>query len=142
MRGFTGDFYNGHRVFIRSEYEACHRGVSEVDRLGELLGATYDSLVTAMIKAEEKDLSLLYRRHSYLLDTKLIEGSSYKSCWHPYKRGYVHSITGEYVVGELPLRDSYPCWCLRAPGGYNHYNANRMAGDLSALALGIMALFG
>lgn len=114
MRGFTGDFYNGVPVFIRSEYEEAHQGMSEIERLNEYLGLNSDNPVTLFTYIEQNDISLLYGQKDLRTDMLLRDCEDWQLMWKPYESGWVHKITGEYVKGNFPNRDSYPFWCLYA----------------------------
>ena len=117
MKGFTGDYYDGIPVFIREDYEAAHVGEGQVERLGELLGVVFDgNIVTATeYAASHGKERLLYRSRSPFTDDNLRGGQTGGHLWAPYKSGWVHKITGEYVEGSRPDRDSYPCWRVINP---------------------------
>lgn len=134
MKGFRG-YYKGLRVFIRSEYEEYHSHMTEVDRLGELIGIYSDSIYQAMIKAEAIDEKLLYTRHSYFLDNKLSSGRDFKKLWVPYQSGYIHEITGEYVVGDKPFRDSTPCWSKTGLRNYENRVTQAINSSIAACFL-------
>lgn len=144
MRDFTGDIYNSHKVFIRSEYESFYKDLSEVERLGDLLGLFFgeSELSSLLDKAENIDLSLVYNvRKNY--NERLRNYESKEQMWVSYKSGYIHKVTGEYVIGDKPKYDSYPCWCKVT--GINHKRVAESISDIakmSALALGIKVLFG
>lgn len=145
MRGFTGDYYNGLPVFIREEYEEAHYHEEEKERLGELLDATFSMLGIALDTAYHTNQALLYRRYNEQLDAQLRGYEDWELCWLPYKNGYVHKVTGEYVIGYKPNRDSMPCWCYAVPKRYpsaGEVYFDRMVDNLSNLAVGILAIFG
>lgn len=120
MRGFTGEYYNGVPVFVRDEYERENACKSECERLGEMLGASYDSLYGAMNAAERTDERLLYNTGDAGRDLFLQNGRNTLDMWQPYKEGYVHEITGEYVVSAIrPPFESFPAWRV-VPVGYEH----------------------
>lgn len=118
MRGFTGEYYNGVPVFIREEYEQENAGRSENERLGDMLGASFDTLFGAMSRAEIVDEKLLYNTGDIGRDLRLQRGSTHLEMWRPYKNGYVHEITGEYFVSAIrPSFESFPAWRY-VPVGY------------------------
>ena len=120
MRGFTGDYYNGLPVFIREDYERENRGRKEEDRLGDMIGASYSSLYGAMTAARQKDERLLYNTGDMDLDLRLQGGWNIENLWHPYKSGFVHEITGEYIIRiAKPYRESFPAWRY-VPVGYEN----------------------
>ncbi len=118
MRGFTGDFYKGVPVFERSEYEAAHMHESEMERLGDCLGVHFYDEIQAYEYARANNEKLLYRRSSFIVDARLRGNADWKMMWEPYRFGYVHVVTGEYVKGLKPEYDSYPCWCIKVPATY------------------------
>ena len=139
MRGFTGDYYNGIPVFIRDEYEKENAGRSEVDRLGDMLGASFDTLFGAMSKAEIVDEKLLYNTGDIGRDMRLQRWNSHWEMWRPYKNGYVHEITGEYFVSAVrPSFESFPAWRY-VPVGYGPSatgeSNNKLQDLLAAVAL-------
>ena len=144
MNGFTGDVYNGHKVFIRKEYESYYCECSELERLGDCLGLYFGSnyLSEALDKAEIIDLSLVYNvRKEY--NEKLRNYEEINQMWVPYKCGYVHKITGEYVIGDKPAYDSYPCWCKVSNLIKNRRSENLAnAAKTSKLIAGLYLLFG
>ena len=120
MRGFTGEYYNGVPVFIREEYERENAGRAEKDRLGDMLDASFDTLFGAMSRAEIVDEKLLYNTGDIGRDLRLQRGSTHLEMWRPYKTGYVHEITGEYVECFLPPTfESFPAWRYVSIG-YGH----------------------
>ena len=64
------------------------------------------------------------------IDNELLKG---RDKWEPYRDGYVHVVTGEFVYGIRPNRDSYPCWRLSEPIG---------SFDSSSSLLKVSGLFG
>ena len=134
MKGFTGDIYNAHRVFIREEYEQANAGRSEVERLSDLLSCRHTNLLSALAEAKRTDPSLLYRRDSLSLDRSLTQGLAPRFLWEPFKSGHVHKITGEYVKGYRPDYDSYPCWCYAVSEQYC------TQGEITAQGVGAAAL--
>ena len=142
MRGFAGFYHYGHPCFIREEYEAAHIGEDELQRLEDALGMSFSDMNTAMYYALMHARYLLYRCESDEIDNELLKG---KDCWMPFKCGYVHIVTGEYVPSSIkPDFDSYPCWKIEEPYG-SYFNPNsviQLSGGVSlfALACGLLAL--
>ena len=134
MKGFTGDIYNGHRVFIREEYERANAGRSEVDRLSDLLFCRHTNMLSALAEARRTDPALIYRRDSFSMDRSLTQGLAPRFLWEPFKSGFVHRITGEYAKGYRPDCDSYPCWCYAVPTQY------RTQGEITARGVSESAL--
>ena len=137
IKGFTGEYYNNHPVFIRSEYEYYHSNMSIEDRIGELTNNWYSDYRIAINDLYNKDLLyLLYRKYTNDLDFRLRRGEcNYINLWHKYKNGYCHEVTGEYVEGYRPTRDSLPCWAKGIAGvGNNSWL------DTVALLLNIIGL--
>ena len=143
LTGFTDYTYKGKPVFIREEYESANYGRSEQDRISDLIGICYEDVHRAMVYMESNYPHLLYRRVDYQTDDNLRDHEDYELCWEPFRNGYVHRVTGEYVEGEKPMRDSYPCWCLSVPNIYystNEQVKNRIGEELSSMAYGILTL--
>ena len=113
MRGFTGFYHYGHPCFIRDEYEQAHIGEDELQRLEDALDMTFSDVNTAIYYAYTHARYLLYRLESNEIDQELLRG---RDKWIPYRNGYVHIVTGEYVNDSIkPTYDSYPCWKLDEP---------------------------
>ena len=113
MRGFTGFYHYGHPCFIRDEYEQAHIGEDELQRLEDALDMTFSDVNTAIYYAYTHARYLLYRLESNEIDQELLRG---RDKWIPYRNGYVHIVTGEYVNNSIkPTYDSYPCWKLDEP---------------------------
>lgn len=147
MRGFTEHTYNGHPVFVRSEYEDAHCGDGELERIADLTGVYYDSFGMALNAMYYTDESLVYRNYSRETDMMLRDGASGADLWAPAFDGWVHEITGELVYGCRPDRDSYPCWCLRETEPMSDLDwadiQNTARGALLSIGLGLLAsLFG
>ena len=146
MKGFTGYTYNGHPVFIREDYEDTHRNHSELDRIYDLTGWRYEDIDQAILDMWGQDESLVYRNYDREVDDKLRSRAGYldgSMLWDPFMRGYVHRITGEYVIGNKPNRDSYPCWAVRETDPMSDsdraYWNNRARGGLLFLGIGLLA---
>jgi len=144
-KGFTGDIYNGVEVFERNEYESYYHNLTEVERLGDCLGLDFGSvpLSAAISKAEDVNRNLVYNVISKELDERLRNYESVEQMWIPYRCGYVHKITGEYVRGDKPNYDSFPCWCK--PFRINKEKLMKSIADntnASTFMLGLLALFG
>lgn len=121
MRGFTGEYYNGIPVFIREEYERAHIGDGELERIEDLTGNLFGSINDAIFWLESNSENQLYRRRSEAIDSRLRMGAGHR-VWVPYRDGYVHVITGEYVQGmSEPCRESRPCWSMF---GVDHYHTS------------------
>ena len=144
MRGFTEHFYNGHPVFIRSEYENAHNNDGELERIADLTGVYYDSFSMAVNAMYFTDESLVYRNYSRELDLQLRNGANGADLWVPMFGGWVHEITGELVFGCRPSRDSYPCWCLRETDPMSELDSadiqNAARGALISIGLGLLAV--
>lgn len=144
MNGFTDYTFNGKPVFMRGNYEDANAGRSEQDRLGDLIGIYYDDINMAIAYADRTGHGdLLYRRVDEQTDVLLRGYEDWERCWIPFISGYVHKVTGEYVEGEKPMRDSYPCWCLSVPNRYcttNELTKNAIGEGLSNMAYGILTL--
>ena len=136
MRGFTGFFHYGHPCFIREEYEDAHQGEDELTRLEDALSMSFSDIDVATYYALTHARYLLYRLESEDIDQELL---GTKPKWTPYKDGYVHSITGEYVYGIRPTRDSYPCWKKEEPAGawFDSSSALQLSGKIGLLGLAI-----
>ena len=127
MKGFTGLYYNGIPVWKREEFEYCYGNLSERERLGLFLGSVYSSVNEALDKAFNQNLNyLLYRHYNVYLDLSLRKGSDIY--WVEFHNGYVHRITGEYVIDSKPTRDSHPCWCI-----INKTTENRIGDEISSI---------
>lgn len=114
MRGYTGSYYNGVPVFIREDYERAHAGESDLERLNDTLGDTYSSLELATSTAYNINRSLLYHTRDPQYDIYLRGGRDPKDVWQPYRGGFVHEVTGEFVDTCVPPKyDSYPAWYSR-----------------------------
>lgn len=141
--GYTGDYFNGHPIFIREEYEKYHFNMSILDRIGEITNKTYDSELIAISDLYNKNLHyLLYRQYNEDLDNKLRRGEcNFVNLWHKYKNGYVHEVTGEYIeCFSRPNRDSWPIWS-KGPGGvYDNFLSDIIC-DLGLIVLGMLSLF-
>ena len=146
MRGFTGEYYNGVPIFIRNEYEKENAGRSETERLGDMLGASYDTLFGAMSKAEIVNEKLLYNTGDVGRDLRLQRGSTHLEMWRPYKNGYVHEITGEYIVSAVkPSFESFPAWRYMPIGygnSFSEYDNNHSWQEWLAAAALFVSLFG
>ena len=113
MRGFAGFYHYGHPCFIRDEYEEAHVGENELQRLEDALGISFSDVNTAMYYALMHARYLLYRCESDEIDSELVRG---RDTWVPFKGGYVHIVTGEFVLDSIkPNYDSYPCWKIEEP---------------------------
>ena len=136
MRGYTGEYFRGVPVYIREDYESAHYGESECERLGEILGASYDSLCGAMSAASREDERLLYHTQDPGYDIHLRGGRNPGDLWHPFNNGYVHEITGEYIETCVrPSYDSYPAWVTNDYNrSINHTEGVGLLGALTALA--------
>jgi len=138
MRGFTDFYYEGKRCFIREEYEQANEGLDELQRLEEVLGCSFTDVNTAMNYTIMHAPHLLYRLESDSLDSYLLSG---KDPWVPFKGGFVHTVTAEFVpYGGKPDRDSYPCWKLSEPAS-RFFDPNS-ALQMSGKTLGILGLLG
>ena len=114
MRGYTGDRYDGMPVFIREDYEAAHAGESELERLCDLTGIYRRDLHEARFDAERLDKRFLYNEGDDFQNVMLRGGDPVTALWKPYRQGYVHIVTGEYVpTAARPDRDSRPAWAIR-----------------------------
>ena len=114
MRGFLSIKHYGHTCFIREDYEAAHAGEDELQRLEDALGMSFSDWNTAMYYALTHARHLLYRCQSDEIDAELLRG---RDPWIAFQGGYVHVVTGEFVYGAKPMRDSYPCWRREEPAG-------------------------
>lgn len=123
MRGFLDFYHYGHACFIREEYEAAHRGEDELQRIEDALNMTFSDVNTALYYALSHARYLLYRCESDDIDNDLLRG---RDPWVSFKGGYVHIVTGEYVLSSVkPTRDSYPCWKLEEPAG-SYFGSNNL----------------
>ena len=134
MRGFTGFTHCGHPCFIREDYEAAHIGETELQRLEDTLGITFSDENTAMYYALSHARYQLYRCESDEIDNELLRG---RDKWMPFRDGYVHIVTGEFVRGFKPSRDSYPCWKTEEPAStyFNSSNGVQLTGKIGLLAM-------
>lgn len=133
MRGFTGFYHYGHPCFIRKEYESAHYGEDELQRLEDALGMFFSDVNTAMYYALMHARYQLYRLESDEIDNELLCG---RDPWVPFRGGYVHVVTGEYVPDSLkPTRDSYPCWKIEEPASryFNPNSAVQVSGKLGII---------
>ena len=142
MRGFAGFYHYGHPCFIRDEYEEAHVGENELQRLEDALGISFSDVNTAMYYALMHARYLLYRCESDEIDSELVRG---RDAWVPFKGGYVHIVTGEFVLDSIkPNYDSYPCWKIEEPAGryFDPCSAVQVTGGISlfVLACGLLAL--
>ncbi len=131
MRGFTSFSYNGHPCFIREEYEEAHNGENEFQRLEDALGITFSDFNTAMYYCMSHARHLLYRLESDEIDCELLRG---RDPWVKFRDGYVHVVTGEYVLDVVPpTYDSYPCWKIEEPAGtyFDPHSALQISGIIS-----------
>ena len=109
MRGFTGEYYNGMPVFIREEYERAHCNDTELDRINDFSGNVFSEWYSAQAYLERLAPNYLYGRSNVNCG---YAGCSISELWEPYKNGYIHKITAEYVPSLVkPNYDSYPFWC-------------------------------
>ena len=140
MRGFTGFTHYGHPCFIREEYEAAHEGETELERLEDVLGISFSDENAAMYYALAHARYQLYRCESDDIDNELLRG---RDKWIPFRDGYVHIVTGEFVRGLKPIRDSYPCWKIDEPAGsyFDPCSGLQLTGKfgLLAMAFGFLA---
>ena len=135
MRGFLGFYHYGHPCFLREEYESAHEGEDELARIEDALGMTFSSFDCASYYALTHARYLLYRCEDDSIDQELLAG---RDPWMPYRNGYVHIVTGEFVYGAKPTWDSYPCWKKEEPlGSYFGPNAVQTSG---AIGIGLLAL--
>ena len=136
MRGFTGFYHYGHPCFVREEYEAAHFGEDELTRLEDALGMTFSDVDTAMYYALTHAKYMLYRCESEDIDRELLSG---RDPWIAFKGGYVHAVTGEYVIGFRPTRDSYPCWKAEEPAAasFDPHSLLQISGKIGLLALAV-----
>ena len=133
MRGFTGFYHYGHPCFIRKEYEFAHNGEDELQRLEDVLGMTFSDVNTAMYYALTHARYQLYRLESDEIDSELLRG---RDPWVPFRGGYVHVVTGEYVPDSLkPTCDSYPCWKTEEPASryFDPNSAVQVSGKLGII---------
>ena len=121
MRGFLGFYHYGHPCFIREQYEAMHIGEDELQRLEDILGMTFSDIDNATYYALTHARYLLYRCESDDIDNELLRG---RDPWVAYMGGYVHIVTGEFVIGTKPNRDSYPCWRMKDPSNAPYYSSS------------------
>lgn len=113
MRGFAGFYHYGHPCFIRKDYEAAHIGEDELQRLEDALNMSFSDVDIAMYYVLSHARYLLYRCESNDIDIELLNG---RNPWMPFRDGYVHIVTGEFVPDSIkPSYDSYPCWRLNEP---------------------------
>ena len=133
MKGFLNTYHNGHRCFIRDDYEYTHIGEDELQRIEDALGMTFSSVNDAMYYALMHARYLLYRCESDDIDFELLRG---RDKWEPFNDGYVHVVTGEFVNGFKPDRDSYPCWRLSEPRGsyLDSGSAVKLSGAIGMIA--------
>lgn len=139
MRGFTGFYHYGHPCFIREEYESEHCGEDDLARLEDALGMSFSDFNAAAYYALTHARHLLYRCESDDIDNELLAG---RDPWVMYRNGYVHIVTGEFVPGFRPNRDSYPCWKTSEPVGdyFDCHSAVQLSGVFGALAM-VVGLF-
>lgn len=134
MRGSAGFTHYGHPCFVRDDYEAAHSGETELQRLEDALDIFFSDTDTAMQYAFAHARYLLYRCESDDVDSELLRG---RDKWMSFRDGYVHIVTGEFVRGRKPSRDSYPCWRLDEPSG-SYFDPNssvQLSGKLGLLAM-------
>ncbi len=139
-KGFTGFYHYGHPCFIREEYETAHVGEDELQRLEDALGIIFSDANTAMYYCLMHARYQLYRLESDDIDNELLRG---RDPWIPFKNGYVHIVTGEYVPDSIrPNYDSYPCWKLEEPAStyFNPTSTVQVSGVLSLAALAVSFL--
>ena len=140
MRGFTGFYHYGHPCFVREEYEAAHAGENELQRIEDALGMSFSDMTVAAYYALAHARHLLYRCESDDIDRELLGD---KEKWMPFRGGYVHTVTGEFVYGTKPAYDSYPCWKIDEPAGrwFEPNSAFQLSGKMGllAMALGLIA---
>ncbi|MCR5490689.1 MAG: hypothetical protein K6F32_00995, partial [Bacilli bacterium] len=135
MKGFLGFHHEGHPCFDRDLYESFHEGEDELQRIEDALGLSFSGFDEAMYFALTHARYLLYRVESDDIDRELLRG---RDPWAPFRGGYVHVVTGEYVEGPLrPKRDSYPCWVKEEPASRYHDPGSALG--LSGL-LGVAAM--
>ena len=143
MKGYTGDLYNGMPVFIRAEYEAAHAGETELDRLCDLTGKIRQNIHEARWDAEQLDERFLYNVSDEFRNIRLRKGDSVTALWRPYRNGFVHSITGEYVLNAWkPDYDSRPAWATRFHRTLDPCEQSKceITDGLTDFALGIVAI--
>ena len=141
MKGFTNYVYNGMPVFIRDEYESVNGMLSEEERLADIIGVYYSNVNVSLYSIEAKKPNLVYRKMNNSRDNQLRNYETWQQCWIPFESGWVHRITGEYVKGDKPTYDSYPCWCKCKFGtspGYVEYKSGPSGS--SDLLIGIAIL--
>ena len=135
MRGFMDFYHYGHPCFIREEYESAHYGEDELQRLEDVLGMNFSDVNNAMYYALTHARYQLYRLESDEVDNELLRG---RDPWVPFRGGYVHIVTGEFVPDSIkPDYDSYPCWKLEEPASryFDPNSAIQVSGKLGAIAL-------
>ena len=142
MKGFTGQYHNGHPVFIRNDYEEAHANESELERIADLTGVYYDTMSFAIERLKLKDESLVYRKYDESLDEYLRKGRWPEDLWERTNYGWVHSITGELITELKPDFDSFPCWCIQKPYSFEGITLlkNSQAEILTPLAIGVAFL--
>ncbi len=141
MKGYLGFTHYGHPCFDRIQYEDSHLGESELERLEDALGMSFASFEDAVYHAYAYAPYLLYRLESDELDAALLKG---RDKWMRHRGGFVHVVTGEYVVGSvMPDCDSYPSWKKEEPASrwMEPYSALRLSGlfGIAAMAIGMAA---
>lgn len=140
MRGFTGFTHYGHPCFVREDYETAHIGETELQRLEDAVGMVFSDESTAMYYALLHARYQLYRCESDDIDNELLRG---RDKWVPFRGGYVHVVTGEFVRGPKPDRDSYPCWKTEEPAGayFDPSSGVQLSGKIGliAMAFGFLA---
>ena len=143
MRGYTGDRFDGMPVFIRADYEAAHAGESDLERLCDLTGIYRRDPNEARDDAERMDRRFLYNEGDEYMDCMLRAGATVTALWKPYKNGYIHVITGEYVPTVVrPDCDSRPAWATRPrrkPDNAAQYR-QAVSDKLTDLVLGLIAV--
>lgn len=140
-KGFTGFYHYGHTCFVRQDYEAVHLDDDELSRLEDALGMSFSGINIAMYYCLVHAKHLLYRLESDEIDNELLRG---RDPWVPFRDGWVHIVTGEYVPDAIkPSRDSYPCWKVGEPAElyFDSYSAVQMSGWMGtcAILLGCLA---
>ena len=140
LRGFTGYEYNGLPLFVRKEYEEAHRGMSECERLGELLDTVGSNIDDLLMMAEREDERLVYRRQSQFTDNSLERRYGE---WVSTSYGYVHAVTGELRQDLCGSTESYPCWCVKKPQYVSQSAVSEHEGHAwgAAIGLGLLGLF-
>lgn len=130
MKGFLNFCYNGHPCFVRDEYESTHIGDDELQRLEDTLDLSFSDVNSALYYCLANARYLLYRLESNDIDNELLRGQDH---WVADHNGYVHIVTGEFVYGLKPHRDSWPCWKKEEPlGSYSESSSMTKASGLIA----------